>query len=991
MDRRQFIKSGLLAGGAALGTWPLQAISNFLPFSATAPSGTALDALRAGQDTLPAGSDLRALYHDFTHPLPGARPFVRWWWNGNKVTTTELIRELDLLKAAGIGGVEINPISFPSQAPEAGIDSLTLLSDAWVDTLKTACEHARDIGLTCDLLVGSGWPFGAETLPLEETAQVVLVYALLLEGPCTETVALKTIYDATDPQVTEPNPLRRARIISMCLAPDPMEGLDGVVDLNHLLENPDTETVQVTVPSGKHCLYAVVRVQSFASVINGAPGASGSMLDHLSRASVEKYLNTFSQTLTNRMGPLSSYFRAFFSDSMELEGCNWCQDFAWEFQQRNGYDLMPYLPFILFKVGRLGGVLDAHYGASKTPAFEETLQRVRFDFEFTKASLLKERFTEPFVAWSHRQGVQVRAQAYGRGFFPLESSLLFDIPEGESWTTNWLRHKPGEEMSDSDYRRGRAYTMIDKYVSSAAHLSGKRVVSCEEMTNTYRVFNASLELLKNGSDQSMMAGITHSVWHGFNYSPPEAPFPGWIQYGSYYNEQNPWWPYFHLLNDYKARIFSILQQSEMQADMAILPANYDLWAVQGVQTDPFPEWLNVPYTSLIWEAIAQNGGASDYITELILEQMTVRQGTLCYGARAYKVLFLPGVESIHPEHLEKLIAFASTGGRVFCIGTLPCKAPGRQQQAERDAHVGALMERLKACNGFAYCEVPENNAFMEWYTALALQYNLPHAVTIDTPSRFLMQVHYRTLTGQDVFLLHNAHRLQPHTSRISFGVGGRPWIWDAETGVRTFLETDAQGACTVTWGPTQLLLVVFEKRKGKSAWQPLPDSGRASRELNKWEVTLQHAFDAALSGTHHVDALVPLETLCRGFCGTATYRITLPAHTLSPNAVLNLGRVEGVSEVRLNGQSLGVQWFGRRVLRLTDAGGTALPAATHQAWSAGMPGAEAVLEVVVTTTMGNYLKTLKDNKVAQYWVNRPNREQDIEPLGLLGPVTIYQP
>lgn len=120
-------------------------------------------------------------------------------------------------------------------------------------------------------------------------------------------------------------------------------------------------------------------------------------------------------------------------------------------------------------------------------------------------------------------GVKSRAQAYGRGFFPLESSLGYDIPEGESWTTNWLKHRLGEEMRDDEYRAGRGYTMIDKYVSSAAHLTGKRVVSCEEMTNTYLCFRATLELIKIGSDMSAISGITHSVWHGFNYSPADAP------------------------------------------------------------------------------------------------------------------------------------------------------------------------------------------------------------------------------------------------------------------------------------------------------------------------------------------------------------------------------------------------------------------------------------------------------------------------------------
>ena len=43
------------------------------------------------------------------------QPFVRWWWNGDKVEKDEITRELRLLKEAGIGSVEINPIKFPAK------------------------------------------------------------------------------------------------------------------------------------------------------------------------------------------------------------------------------------------------------------------------------------------------------------------------------------------------------------------------------------------------------------------------------------------------------------------------------------------------------------------------------------------------------------------------------------------------------------------------------------------------------------------------------------------------------------------------------------------------------------------------------------------------------------------------------------------------------------------------------------------------------------
>lgn len=48
----------------------------------------------------------------------------------------------------------------------------------------------------------------------------------------------------------------------------------------------------------------------------------------------------------------------------------------------------------------------------------------------------------------------------------------------------------------------------------------------------------TLEFLKTGCDMNAIAGVTHSVLSGFNYSPPEALFPEWIRYGPYYNEKN---------------------------------------------------------------------------------------------------------------------------------------------------------------------------------------------------------------------------------------------------------------------------------------------------------------------------------------------------------------------------------------------------------------------------------------------------------------------
>ena len=126
------------------------------------------------------------LFSVFSDPEPQFRPFVRWWWNGNKVEAGELVRELRLLKAAGIGGVEINPVAFPSRftGDDLGKASLEWLGNDWTAMLGVVFDEAKRLGMTCDLIVGSGWPFGSEELAEEEWSQIVVTAVKKLSGSC---------------------------------------------------------------------------------------------------------------------------------------------------------------------------------------------------------------------------------------------------------------------------------------------------------------------------------------------------------------------------------------------------------------------------------------------------------------------------------------------------------------------------------------------------------------------------------------------------------------------------------------------------------------------------------------------------------------------------------------------------------------------------------------------------------------------------------------
>ena len=536
--------------------------------------------------------------------------------------------------------------------------------------------------------------------------------------------------------------------------------------------------------------------------------------------------------------------------------------------------------------------------------------------------------------------------AYGRGFFPLESSLGYDIPEGESWTTNYLRHRIGEEMPDSDYRRGRAYTMINKLVSSAAHQSGRRLVSAEEMTNTYRMFETTLELLKLGSDMSAISGTTHSVWHGFNYTPPQAGFPGWVQYGSYLNEQNTWWPYFHLLNEYRSRMSAILQNADMQTDIAILLPTDSLWAQYGVQTEPFPNYpkgspYDIPY--LLWEAVHKNGGNCDFVTSRQLDTATLRDGKLIIGKKAYKALFVPPASSVD----------------------------GTQ---------------------FSILEVPDlsDRNYLEWYRTVQSKYNLPHAVTIEEPDPYLLQNHYRNDRGDDIFLFVNACLRCAVSSTIVFPKeifqGRTAWVYNPATDEKHLLTLE-DGSTWLYLPPAESLFIIFEDTVGATTgeraytgvspydshipqWSPAYNEGQHYFPIStEWHLSLHHAIEGWTRDTVMQQLCDLRQTQFKDFAGTVTYTTHIPfdIDSMGTDPIFDLGEVYDICELIVNGTSCGVKWYGERIY-------DNVAPLLH-------PG-DNTIEIKVTTTLNNYVHTLTDDKVIQHFVLK--RNVPTTPAGLVG-------
>ena len=429
---------------------------------------------------------------------------------------------------------------------------------------------------------------------------------------------------------------------------------------------------------------------------------------------------------------------------------------------------------------------------------------------------------------------------------------------------------------------------------------------------------------------------------------------------------------------YRARVSATLQNADMYTDIALLPAYPDMWSEVGVKTEPFPDRLNVPYMTLVWEAIHKNGSGCDYTSEIVLADSTVKGGKLCYGPKQYGTLFMLGIDSIRPETLAKLYDFVEQGGRVFCIEKFPHQSLGFKDYEKNDAAVQEWIGKLKRFpDRFVLLEKPADNDFITWYADVQQQYGLTPYMTIEEPNPYFTQNRYQGDHGEELFFLANSHLHNLYRGRIRFSkeiTSGRyPWVWDMESGKRWRIDLDKDGGFALDMGPVDSLVIVFDRNKQGPKWEPLPYEGDDSRTLNGWEVELHHSREKWTRTDYMEQPTDQKETQWVDFTGTVTYRTTVTIDDTSRRTLLNLGKVHGEAYVSVNGKDLGLRWYGRRVYDLSDV---------------LQPG-ENNIEVRVITTLGNYMKTLKDNPTAQKWTNTKNKVQPTQSMGLVGPVTLY--
>ncbi|MFA5292746.1 MAG: glycosyl hydrolase [Phycisphaerae bacterium] len=884
-------------------------------------------------------------YEGFVNPPSEVGPDVYWWWNANALSETEISRELDVLKDAGIQGALIFPLQAPLAPTKIDDKYLQWLSPEWSKMLKFTTEAAKKRDMYIDLLVGTGWPFGGPSVEDGDGIKIIKLAKKELAGPGTFKGNIKDFMALPPGAYGETTHGSEPEIKFLRLLPKNPKDFQPGIELKDKIQ-PDG-SVEFEIPAGEHILYTGTYREGFIVVNISAPGGEGPVIDHLSKPALDKYLANFEKALEPYLGKeIGENLRSLHCDSFEFTGANWTADLAQEFEKRRGYSLEPYLPFVIEWPPVSGG-----------PGFNEIINKVQYDFWKTQKELFSERFLTTFYDWCHKQGTECRIEPYGcYATDQVEAKLVPDRPMGETWISmeyeipkTEVLIPVGKERSPRNF--GIWSCMSNKYTSSGAHLSGRPNVSCETMTSGSGAFCLRLQDIKLGLDTSFMAGINHTYYHGYNLSTPQAGYPGWFYCGSYIDEKELWWPYFKEVNTYNARVSYVLQKSVSKSQVAL-----------------------ISWETFLWEAIHQNGYCVDYVNEKILCDAKSDRKKLIYGLQSYEILIMNRVDAIEPQTAKAIKDFAEAGGKIIFIDHAPSYAPGLTNAAERSRQTKETIDEIIERYRDRIFIIPGvgQNEWLDWVTVNIAKTGIKPAVQISKPDNLLYQIH-QVKDNKDIFFFANLDVVNSKTFTATFDIADKtPWRWDPITGTRSVMPHNGS-SIDIKLVPAESLLIIFEPDLSeKPAQQPVVYADDYFQIDTPWDLTLKHVSGCTSKLT--LTALVDFREnpdLAK-FSGTAIYRTEFEISDVK-RTLLSLGTIYGISDVTLNGKSLGNRWWGEHNY---DASGV-------------LKAGKNILEVKVVTTLSNFFR-IWDNPVAKVWTQEKGNSRDPVSEGMVGPVRLIR-
>ncbi len=271
--------------------------------------------------------------------------------------------------------------------------------------------------------------------------------------------------------------------------------------------------------------------------------------------------------------------------------------------------------------------------------------------------------------------------------------------------------------------------------------------------------------------------------------------------------------------------------------------------------------------------------------------------------------------------------------------------------------------------GTSTCSGPNKDQLkIDWYKEMQGQLGIIPYVKIEKPSPWVNQVYYKQ-GSVDILFFSNYSLQRSFNSMATFDAQGKTaWWWDTATGERYLYPVD-KGTFEVKLEPGESKVIVFgNDSQGKTFPTMELDGAKATIVPGPWHVRLEHIDGASQNIV--LDKLVDFKEneFLQNFAGIAYYENTFSIASGTLPKMIDLGKVHGVSELTVNGENVGVRWHSKHLFDVSSA----------------IKDGENSMQIKVTTTLGNYLKSLTDNKDSQKWM----RSQPLYSIGLIGPIRI---
>ena len=679
--------------------------------------------------------------------------------------------------------------------------------------------------------------------------------------------------------------------------------------------------------------------------------ATGLEADKLDRVAVrnyfEHYLNLFKDTVgPDMMGKRGLQYVV--NDSWEAGNQNWTADMVAKFAKLKGYDPRPWMPVL----------------AGRVVESAEASDRFLWDFRETISSLIATEHYGELENLLHewRMGHYSESQEDHRAFVAdgMQVKKYSEVPMGAFWA-----QKLGDFKEEFDYNAD------DRESASVAHIYGRKLVAAESMSGGSPPWSWYPEVLKPVADQEFVNGINRFAIHESTLQPFVDKGPGTSlgPIGQFFNRNETWAEQAGGWIDYLARCSYLLQQGSFGADIVYFYGeDSNLTGIFGDKAPDVPPGYGFDYV---------NADALMHELAVTGDRITTK------GGMSYRILGLDNFSRhMSLPVLKAIYRLVKDGASV--AGQKPLDDPSL---ADDQAEFARLTQELfgdgsgvhHAGKGTVYAGRALGNALDAMQVTKDFDYAKPDG---DTNLEFV----HRKLADGDLYFVDNRNG-RAEQVEVRFRVTGKePELWRAEDGsVKPASYKIVSGHTTVPikLGPWGTVFVVFRKPTTvASRTLPTEIETELATIEGPWNVSFQAGRGAPPSIT--LQKLMPwnesVDAGVKYYSGTGTYSKTIDAPSQwflkGAHLCIDLGGVNNLAEVVVNGKSLGVVWHDPFRLDLTGVlkpGANGLTVKVTNAWVNRLIGDQqaGVTRKFTFTTFKPY-----------------KAESQLQASGLLGPVRI---